>query len=136
MGEAQKAGIPEADYYFGRISQKRGDLDGAKVYYSRYSDSVGGNVTLAGWFDGMAECAVAEGDYDGALRYVKQGLALTDVSFTKKLLYEEVCLYETQNEYEKAMESAEKYLKLYPDDEAMNKEYTFLYTRTYKAKKK
>ena len=134
MGEALKAGIPEANYYLGRISSRQGDLEGAKVYYKRYQDAVNGNIGIAGWYDGMAECAIKEKDYEGALHYVQEGLVLTDVSFTKKFLYREVELYEEMNDYENALDVAGKYLKLYPDDNTMKKEFTFLNTRVVRKK--
>ncbi len=128
MGNALKAGINEASYYLARIAQADGDNEGAKAYYEKYKESVG-EVTLAGWYDGMADCAIYDGDNDTALSYVEQGLALTDVSFTEKLLYKKVELCEAKNDYEAALAAANDYLKLYPDSEAMKKEQLFLSTR-------
>ena len=44
-------------------------------------------------------------------------------------MYGKIVIYEKAEAYDKAYEAAQKYVELYPDDEAGKKEYTFLSTR-------
>lgn len=73
-------------------------------------------------------------DYESAVNYFEQGLTLeTDVENSEKMYkemrYNKVVCYEQLADWEAARTEAEAFLALYPEDEEMQKEYTFLKTR-------
>lgn len=123
--------IKEASYYLGKISIEKEDYDAARLYFERYQKEAG-SITLSGWYDGMALCEMKNEKYEAALTYVNKGLTLEDLSFAKNLLLKKIFILEKLNEYSKAYESTEEYLKLYSEDEAIKKENQFLKTRLRK----
>lgn len=120
--------ISEASYYLGRMAALEEDFVTAKSFFERYQKETG-NVTMSGWYDGMALCEMKEGNYEKALNYVKKGLTLEDFSFTKSLYLKKIAIEEELNLYLEAYESTEEFLKLYPKDERIKKERAFLKTR-------
>ena len=82
-------------------------------------------------------------DYDTALVYFEQGTSLQktvgDASeedaeqhfedIYKEIRFNKIVCYEQLQDWENAKLEAEEYVKLYPEDEAIQKEYTFLKTR-------
>ena len=73
---------------------------------------------------------MADGDYDTALQDIQTGLSLKlSDSSRRDLLYNEIVVYERQNNFEMAKRIAEEFVEEYPDDEAGKKEYDFLRTR-------
>lgn len=128
MTEALTAGFVEANYYLGCIYRHKNDLDNAFYYYNQYADTVD-HIAIAAFYEGMADCYIEQEKYEEALQAVEAGLALRDVNCEASLLYREVYLYEKKAEYGLAAEKAEAYLKLYPEDEEMQEELTFLRSR-------
>lgn len=128
MAEAVANGFPEANYYLGSVYRQKGDLENALYYYRQYADTVG-TITLAAYYDGIAECHMAAGDYEEALEAVQQGIALKDINCQKALLFKKVAIHERLADYSAAKECAEEYLASYPGDEAMEKELAFLGSR-------
>ena len=67
--------------------------------------------------------------YEKAQVMISQGLAFGDTKATQNLLKNQVILLELQGEYDKALEAAKEYKKVFPEDAAMKKEISFIKTR-------
>lgn len=127
--------IFESSYYLGRISALKGDFDEARVFYERYQKDVG-TIVMSGWYDGMAECEMEEGNYEKAMEFVNKGLTMEDVSFMKSLYVKKIAIEEKMNHYLAAYDTTEEYLKLYPNDERVKKENLFLKSRIQEKKER
>lgn len=95
----------------------------------------------------MGICSMYQEDYEGALSAFEQGIALQDSTAAadeaaenaedmaeysevyREMRYNKIICYEKLIDWENAKLEAEKYLTFYPDDENIQKEYTFLKTR-------
>lgn len=80
-------------------------------------------------YNGLALCAMASGDYTGALSYISEGLALDGASGKQELYFNEIVAYERLQDFETAKAKAQEYVQRYPGDEAGQKEWMFLSTR-------
>ncbi len=80
-------------------------------------------------YNGLALCALAAGDYTGALSYIESGLALDGEAGKQQLRFNEIVAYERELDFATAKMKAEAYVALYPADEAGQKEWKFLQTR-------
>lgn len=88
----------------------------------------------------MGISAMNQQDYEGALSAFEQGIALQEETATsgasvdyaevyREMRYNAIVCYEELLEWSSAKTEAEEYLALYPEDEEIQKEYTFLKTR-------
>ena len=110
----------------GQVYLAQGDYAHAKDIYSQMQTEFGESV---GSYNGLALCAIADEDYDGALSYISQGLALDGTEGKQDLYFNEIVAYERKLDFETAKAKAEAYMEKYPSDEAGQKEWTFLKTR-------
>lgn len=72
---------------------------------------------------------IKRGDYTNALKYIEKGLSLNDPTSEQPLKKNYIILLEHEGDFEKAYEEAGKYIKAYPFDTVMTREYTFLSSR-------
>ncbi len=77
----------------------------------------------------LSSCYIALKEYEQAQSYVKLGLNAADKISSKELQYNEILIYEQLGDFNSAYEKAKEYVKTYPDDENMKREYEFLSTR-------
>ena len=110
----------------GQVYLAQGDYAHAKDMYSQMQTEFGESV---GSYNGLALCAIADEDYDGALSYISQGLALDGTEGKQDLYFNEIVAYEKKLDFATAKTKAEAYVASYPADEAGQKEWTFLSTR-------
>lgn len=110
----------------GQVYLAQGDYAHAKDIYSQMQTEFGESV---GSYNGLALCAIADEDYDGALSYISQGLALDGTEGKQDLYFNEIVAYEKKLDFATAKTKAETYVASYPADEAGQKEWTFLSTR-------
>ena len=110
----------------GQVYLAQGDYAHAKDIYSQMQTEFGESV---GSYNGLALCAIADEDYDGALSYISQGLALDGTEGKQDLYFNEIVAYEKKLDFVTAKTKAEAYVASYPADEAGQKEWTFLSTR-------
>ncbi len=125
LTSAQEKGSSEAAVYLGMIEEDAGNYETALAIYEEWCSE---NNASADLYNRIAACKLQLGDVS-ALADIEAGLALEERSVRQELLYHEVVVYELMGEYQTACEKAESYLQLYPDDEDMQQEYTFLKTR-------
>lgn len=110
----------------GRVYIAQGDYDHARNVYEQIQTEYGESVSS---YNGLALCAMESGNYDEALGYIGQGLALEGTEGKQELYFNEIVAYERKLDFEAAKEKAEAYVASYPADEAGRKELTFLDSR-------
>ncbi len=110
----------------GKVYLALEDYDHARDAYEQILAEFGDS---AAGFNGLALCAIQSGDYDTALDYIGQGLALEGTAGKQELYFNEIVAYEYKLDFETAKAKAQTYVENYPADEAGQKEWTFLSTR-------
>lgn len=121
-----EAGYEPAMYLIGKVYLALEDYNHALDVYEQIQQKYGDSAAL---FNGYAMCSIASGDYDGALSYISQGLALGESSSLKELYFNEIVAYEKKLDFAAAKAKAQEYVRRYPGDEAGQREWTFLSTR-------
>lgn len=79
----------------------------------------------------LSTAYLKEGKLTEAKTMVDKGLACDDHVYDEMLSYNEAVILEEQGDYEGAFRKLEELHNLYPDNETITKEYTFLYTRVH-----
>ncbi len=116
-----------AMYLIGRVYLAMDDYDHAIAIYRQIEESFGESPAC---YNGLALCAMQNGDYDEALDYIGRGLELDgDAGSMQELYFNEIIVYEKKMDYTAAKEKAKAYKEAYPSDEAGQKEWTFLSSR-------
>ena len=108
----------------GYIYYLLGDADTAQTYLTQAAEA-GDEAALLY----LAQIALDSGDYETALAYVEQGLAIEDGEYLQQFTYARISIYEYSGDFETAREWMEDYIAAYPDDEDAQREWTFLETR-------
>ena len=110
----------------GEIYLAQEDFNHALAMYQILRDEGGEKPEV---YNGLAQCAIAAGNYDQALDYIGQGLALKEEEGKQQLRFNEIVVYERKLDFSTAKIKAEAYCTLYPTDEKAQKELAFLNTR-------
>lgn len=110
----------------GQVYLAQGDSAHAQAVYQQLQSQFGASVDS---YNGLALCALKSGDYDGALGFISQGLALDGTEGKQELAFNEIIAYEKKLDFAAAREKARAYVEAYPSDEAGQKEWTFLASR-------
>lgn len=95
-----------------------------------YEEALKLGVLQSRIYNKMALEKLAISDYEGALSVIQQGMAVDDGSAAADLAYNQAVAYEYRGEYEKALELFEEYIARFGSDENVEKEITFLKSRT------
>ena len=80
-------------------------------------------------YNGLAYCSMELEDYEKALEYIQKGLKVNDKEVNQALLFNEIVIYEKNQDFASAKEKMQQYLTLYPADDTAVKENYFLQTR-------
>lgn len=115
-----------AMYLIGKVYLAMEDYEHAQAVYQQIQSEFGANAEA---FNGLALCSIESGDYDTALSYISQGLALEGTEGKQELYFNEIVAYERKLDFATAKAKAQEYVQRYPSDEAGQKEWTFLSTR-------
>ncbi|MCD8021594.1 MAG: tetratricopeptide repeat protein [Lachnospiraceae bacterium] len=115
-----------AMYLIGKVYLAMDDYTHALAVYQQIQDEFGESAEC---YNGLAICAIQQGNYDTALTYISLGLALDGTSGKQELYFNEIVAYERKLDFATAKEKAEAYVANYPTDEAGQKEWAFLSTR-------
>ena len=115
-----------AMYLIGRVYLAMGDYEHAQATYQQMQSELEENGEVK---NGLALCAIEQGDYDAALSYISEGLALEGTAGKQELYFNEIVAYERKQDFVTAKAKAQEYVQRYPSDEAGQKEWTFLSTR-------
>ncbi len=124
--EAVEEHYPPAMELMGEIFLAQGDYNNALDMYQTVMEQSGESPEV---YNGLALCAIQAEEYDMALNYLEQGLAIADKDSRQPLLFNEIVVYERKLEFSTAKLKAEAYVQQYPTDEAGQKELKFLSTR-------
>lgn len=113
-------------YLMGRIYLAQEDYAHAKSMYETVRQEDGESAET---YNGLALCCLDSGEYDQALVYISQGLAMEGETGKQELYFNEIVAYERKLDFAAAKEKAQAYVQKYPTDEAGQKELEFLSTR-------
>lgn len=120
-----EAGYEPALYLMGRVYLALEDYVHAQGMYHRIEEKSGKSTATC---NGLALCALSSGEYDMALSYIADGLALTDGD-KRELYFNEIVAYEKMQDFATAKAKAQEFMQRYPADEEGAREWTFLSTR-------
>lgn len=116
----------EAMYLMGQVYLALEDYAHMKNIYEQIRTEFGDSARCC---NGLALCAIEEEDYDGALEWIAQGLALEGTEGRQELYFNEIVAYEKKLDFETAKQKAAEYVERYPSDEQGQKELNFLESR-------
>lgn len=124
--EASKNGYGEAQLFLGKVYLENGDSANARAMYQEYLKD---NKNSAKGYNGLSLCDMAEENYSQALENIQSGIDNAQTEDMQNLLFNQIVVYEKMQDFETAESKMETYIKLYPEDEAAQKEYQFLRNR-------
>lgn len=120
----------EALLLLGMVYLAQKDISNARSMYQQYNSEAGDS---AKGYNGLAQCDIAEGNYESALSEISMGLSIASTEEMQDLLVNQIVIYERQLDFETAGKLAEDYLEKFPQDEEIRRELTFLKSRTQSA---
>ncbi len=123
LNKAIEEGYTEAYTILGDIYLESENISGAK---NLFISALNQNVEPAMAYNGLAMCAIKEGDYNSALSYIDMGLEYKDESAKQSLLFNEIIIYEKMLDFETAKVKMNEFLILYPEDQRAVDEAKFL----------
>ena len=116
----------EALVLLGMVYMDKGDSANAKTMFQQYVSQAENG---AKGFNGLALCDIEDGDYDSALSDIESGIHVAGAEDMQSLLFNEIVVYEKKLDFQTALQKAQEYLELYPEDKTVKKELAFLKTR-------
>ena len=116
----------EALVLLGMVYMDKGDSAYAKAMFQQYVSQAENG---AKGFNGLALCDIEDGDYDSALSDIESGIHVAGAEDMQSLLFNEIVVYEKKLDFQTALQKAQEYLELYPEDKTVKKELAFLKTR-------
>ncbi|MDD6667930.1 MAG: tetratricopeptide repeat protein [Lachnospiraceae bacterium] len=124
--KALKKDLPEARIDMARAYLEAGDSKSAESQIKAYQKS---EKETAESLNAIGELQMTEKKYSDALKSFQKGLKLKDSSMKKTLLRNELIALEYSGDFTSAKKKCESYVKAYPGDTDMAREYQFLETR-------
>ncbi len=124
--KAEELGDQNACEYAGRAAEADGAYEEAEACYERALEKQPESSLL---HLQIGKCRIENGDYEGALQILEEGIRQGDTDMLQQLLYQQAVCYEYMQDYETARNKMQAYVEQYPQDEAAKKEYEFLLTR-------
>ena len=119
-------GNAQANLTMAQVCEALGDTASAENYYHVYVASGNADSTV---MNALAEIEIENGNYEAALDYIQQGLAMEYVPNRQELMQNEIIASEYTGDFENAWDVVQEYIMLYPKDEKAQREYTFLKNR-------
>ena len=110
----------------GMVYMEQKDTANARSMFQQYVSQAENG---AKGYNGLALCDIADGDYDSALSNISSGISAADAEDMQSLLFNEMVVYEKKLDFATALQKAEEYMNMYPDDKTAKKELAFLKTR-------
>ena len=116
-----------------QLALQQQDQQTAADYFERFFSE--GDETLltsslaARTCNQYAYCMMQTEDWEKAAELCQKGLELNDLDAEKDLMFNLITVYEHMGAWTDAYNTAKTYIAKYPDDEAGQKEYTFLESR-------
>lgn len=126
LNQAIEGGNTEAMALLGMVYMEQKDTASARTMFQQYVSQA---ENAAKGYNGLALCDIDDGDYDSALSNIASGISAADDEDMQSLLFNEMVVYEKKLDFTTALQKAEEYLNMYPDDKTAKKELAFLKTR-------
>ena len=129
LSEALAADPEDTDalLLMGRVYLAMDDVADARALFKEHAGEASSVAAAA--YNGLALCDMAEGIYESALNNVEKGLELAEGGTRQALLFNEIVIYENQQDWSTARKKAAAYVSRYPSDEAGLRENEFLASR-------
>ncbi len=115
-----------AMYLIARVYLEQDDAEHAWAVYEEIQKESGESTSV---YNGFALCEMKNENYDAALGYIGQGLALDGTAGKQELYFNEIIAYERKLDFDTAQVKAQEYVDRYPGDANGSRELTFLSTR-------
>ena len=115
-----------AAIYLGKVYVEAKEPEKAEAMYQKCLKQ---EELKAEAYNGLAYCSMELEDYEKALEYIQKGLKVNDKEVNQALLFNEIVIYEKNQDFASAKEKMQQYLTLYPADDTAVKENYFLQTR-------
>ncbi len=116
-----------------QLMMQQDETDQAIAYFEQFfqeaDEKTAGSSLAAKACNQYAMCLIGKGDYDKAVSICEQGLQINDLEAEKTLMFNLITAYENTGAWTEAYNTAKTYVAKYPDDEAGQKEFTFLESR-------
>lgn len=126
LEKAREKGSADCYLYLGRAYEATGDYNYASSVYNSWIAKDTGSAVI---YNQLGLCEMAMGNYKRALDAFQTGMQVENNSLMQTLAFNEIVAYEHLEDYQKAYQLVEAYLKSYPDDEQAQREREFLATR-------
>lgn len=126
LENAKDQGGAEGYLYLGMAYEATGDYNYAASVYNSYLAKDTSNAMI---YNQLGLCNMKKGEYEEALAAFQAGMQIEGNTLMQSLLYNEIVAYEYLGDFQNATALMESYLRVYPDDEAAQREYGFLQTR-------
>ncbi len=120
---AANDGYGDALLFLGKLYLETGSAEDAQSIYQQYIST---QDNPAAGYNGLALCAMEQGEYESALHVIETGLETADAQTKQSLLFNEIVVYERERDFATALSKTEDFLEMYPNYEAAKKEYEFL----------
>ncbi len=126
LSAAAGEGNGQAVLMLGGLYLETGDVSGARDFYQNYLES---EERPAAAYNGLALCDLSQGEYESALENIRKGIDCQDAGMMSELLFNEIVVYEKQQNFQTAKAKMKDYLELYPEDKEAQRENLFLQSR-------
>ena len=124
--QAAEKGSDSAYLSLGKLYAANDKMDEAKAAFQKYMDK---HPKDADALEQLGSIAAQSGDYTDAVTYYSSAIENAKDNQKKQLQKTLVAVYEKGGDFASALQAAGTYVKDYPEDDEMQKEYEFLQTR-------
>ena len=112
--------------FLGRTYEALGDVDYA---INIYQEAINSYPTSGRLYNQLASTKMSQGDYQGAIDVIEQGIENGNGDSLQNLMYTRIVAYEYLCDFKTATGYMEEYINQYPGDASAEREYIFLKSR-------
>lgn len=123
LTKAIEAEAVDAYFYLAQVYDAQGDSANAENYYQAYAATGNANAKS---LNALGEISMEKGNYAEALGYFSEALAMEGNVSEKEIMQNQIIAYEYSGDFSSAWKVLLEYIKLYPMDEQLEREYIFL----------
>ncbi len=123
LTKAMEAEVADAYFYLAQVYEAQGDSASAENYYQAYTATGNANAKT---LNALGEISMEKGSYAEALGYFSEALTMEGSINEKEIMQNQIIAYEYSGDFVSAWNVLQEYMKLYPMDEQLEREYIFL----------
>ena len=123
LTKAAEAEAADAYFYLAQVYDAQGDSANAENYYQAYTATGNANAKT---LNALGEIALEKGNYAEALGYFSEALTMEGDVNKKEIMQNQIIAYEYSGDFASAWDVLKAYVEVYPMDEQLEREYTFL----------